>query len=220
MKIAEYSGIGRRIQNQDFILSKSIGENKSLFIVADGMGGYSHGDLAARTVAEGIFFSIFNGSSLQEAVKEANQDLQSEIIKLGNVKMGCCLAGLLLENGFAKIFWVGDSRIYQFRNGVEVFRTQDHTLISEMEKYGPVSYERRKKYGHVVTRAMMGAPEDEVDTTVLSVEKGDEFLICSDGIYNEIPIDVLLELIRLNTLQLEDRKDDFDDNHSFIYIEI
>ena len=59
-QIIEYSNIGCRNQNQDFVLSKTIGENKGIYIVADGMGGYSDGDLAAKIAAEQISNNILN----------------------------------------------------------------------------------------------------------------------------------------------------------------
>ena len=65
MRIIKYSNIGRRSQNQDFVLSKEIGENKAIYIVADGMGGYSDGDMAAKIAAEKIANCIVKGKSIQ-----------------------------------------------------------------------------------------------------------------------------------------------------------
>lgn len=220
MEVVKYTGLGLRKQNQDFILSDKIGENKYLFIVADGMGGYSAGDLAARVAAESINTSLRHNNSLQDSINKASENLQTEIETRLIDKTGCCLAGLIVEHNSAKVFWIGDVRIYQFRNNEQIFITRDHTLINEMEKYGPVSFERRKKYEHIVTRALMGSLNDSVDEKELTVEKGDEFIICSDGLYKELPVDALLEMIRQNTLRLEELNNDFDDNHSFIYIKI
>ena len=220
MEVVKYSGIGLRKQNQDFILSQTIGENKYLFIVADGMGGYSAGDVAARVVAESINASLRHNISLHDSIKKASEDLQTEIETRGIDKTGCCLAALIVDQNSAKVFWIGDVRIYQFRNNEQIFITRDHTLINEIEKYGPISFERRKKYEHIVTRALMGSLNDRVEEKELTAEKRDEFIICSDGIYKKLPVDALLEMIRQNTLRLEELNNDFDDNHSFIYIKI
>lgn len=65
MRIIEYSNIGSRAQNQDFVLSKEIGENKAIYIVADGMGGYSDGDIAAKVAAEEIANHIAKGKTIR-----------------------------------------------------------------------------------------------------------------------------------------------------------
>lgn len=64
----------------------------------------------------------------------------------------------------------------------------------------------------------MGHADDKVDHDSLNLSLGDEILICTDGMYNDCPIDHLIESIRMNNLDLERQNDSFTDNHSFIYI--
>lgn len=220
MRIIEYSNIGRRTQNQDFVLSKEIGESKALYIVADGMGGYSDGDIAAKIAAEEIANCIVKGKSIQESVLEANAELSRVIRERGVCKMGCCLAGIEVDGYNGNIFWIGDSRVYLFRNEQQIYVTQDHTMIAEMEKHGKVTHSQRERYGHIVSRGFMGSPKDIVDVSKIELKDGDEIVICSDGLHKSLPIDVLLEMISTDTLALQDRNEDFDDNHSFIYVKI
>lgn len=220
MRIIKYSNIGRRSQNQDFVLSKEIGENKAIYIVADGMGGYSDGDIAAKIAAEKIANCIVKGKSIQESVLDANAELSKTIRERGVSKMGCCLAGIEVDGNIGNIFWIGDSRVYIFRNGQQIYMTQDHTMIAEMEKHGKVTYSQKERYGHIVSRGFMGSPKDIADVSKIRLMDGDEIVICSDGLHKSLPIDVLLEMIYTDTLELKDRNEDFDDNHSFIYLQI
>lgn len=220
MRIIEYSNIGRRAQNQDFVLSKEIGENKAIYIVADGMGGYSDGDIAAKIAAEEIANHIAKGKTIPESVLDANAELSKTIRERGVSKMGCCFAGIEVDGYIGNIFWIGDCRVYLFRDGKQIFVTQDHTMITEMEKHGKVTYSQRERYGHIVSRGFMGSPKDIADVSKLELKPGDEIVICSDGLHKSLPIDVLVDMINKDTFALKDRNDDFDDNHSFIYVKI
>lgn len=220
MRIIEYSNIGRRAQNQDFVLSKEIGENKAIYIVADGMGGYSDGDIAAKVAAEEIANHIAKGKTIPESVLDANAELSKTIRERGVSKMGCCFAGIEVDGYIGNIFWIGDCRVYLFRDGKQIFVTQDHTMITEMEKHGKVTYSQRERYGHIVSRGFMGSPKDIADVSKLELKPGDEIVICSDGLHKSLPIDVLVDMINKDTFALKDRNDDFDDNHSFIYVKI
>ncbi|WP_289287942.1 protein phosphatase 2C domain-containing protein [uncultured Duncaniella sp.] len=220
MRIIEYSNIGRRAQNQDFVLSKEIGENKAIYIVADGMGGYSDGDIAAKIAAEEIANHIAKGKTIPESVLDANAELSKTIRERGVSKMGCCFAGIEVDGYIGNIFWIGDCRVYLFRDGKQIFVTQDHTMIAEMEKHGKVTYSQRERYGHIVSRGFMGSPKDIADVSKLELKPGDEIVICSDGLHKSLPIDVLVDMINKDTFALKDRNDDFDDNHSFIYVKI
>ena len=220
MRIIEYSNIGRRAQNQDFVLSKEIGENKAIYIVADGMGGYSDGDIAAKVAAEEIANHIAKGKTIPESVLDANAELSKTIRERGVSKMGCCFAGIEVDGYIGNIFWIGDCRVYLFRDGKQIFVTQDHRMIAEMEKHGKVTYSQRERYGHIVSRGFMGSPKDIADVSKLELKPGDEIVICSDGLHKSLPIDVLVDMINKDTFALKDRNDDFDDNHSFIYVKI
>lgn len=97
-QIIEYSNIGCRNQNQDFVfLSKTIGEeDNDIYIVADGMGSYSEGDFAAKIAAEQISTNILNGDSIKTAVLKANNELPRTIFERGVSKMSSCLARIYI----------------------------------------------------------------------------------------------------------------------------
>ena len=190
MIIIEYTNIGRRAQNQDFVLSKKIGGSKALYIVADGMGGYSDGSIAAKIAAEEIANFIIQGKSIPESVLNANAELNRAIRERGVSKMGCCFAGIEVDGYIGNIFWIGDCRVYQFRNGQQIYVTQDHTMIAEMEKHGKVTYSQRERYGHIVSRGFMGSTEDTAEEHKILLLPGDEIMLCSDGLHKTMPIEV------------------------------
>lgn len=103
-QVIAYSNIGCRHQNQDVVLSKELGENKGLYIVADGMGGYSDGDLAAKIAAEHISKNILNGDSIKTAVLKANNELHRTIFERGVSKMGRCLVGVYICQNIGYVF--------------------------------------------------------------------------------------------------------------------
>lgn len=220
MEYVEYSNIGNRKENQDFILSHVLGEDKAVFIVADGMGGYSHGGLAAKIVAETIANGLEAGIPIKQAVQSANSNLCNAIVETESKKMGCCLSGVYIAGGKVTIFWVGDSRVYLFRDDEIMYQTEDHSLVAQLEKTKKLTFAQKERYGHIVSRAIMGGIEDAVDVKELKLLERDEFILCSDGIHKTIPVDVLLSMIHAGTLDIESRNEEFDDNHSFIYIKI
>lgn len=71
-----------------------------------------------------------------------------------NQKMGCVIAVLLLTDGYAHFTWLGDSRIYMYRNGYEVYRTEDHSIVNELAKIKILSADSYEKYSSIVTNRL------------------------------------------------------------------
>jgi serine/threonine protein phosphatase PrpC len=158
---------GNRPQNEDFIISVTLSETSSIHIVADGMGGYEHGDWASKAVAETMvnYFQqhIYVASSIEALIRDA-VELSNETLRTmksqAHAKMGSTLAGLLLINDLAYAFWVGDARIYHLRNHQIIFQSTDHSLINQMAAAGQIiTPALRQQYGHIVTRAIQGNTE-------------------------------------------------------------
>ena len=218
MKVFQYSNTGNRETNQDYVLSKDFGQGISLYLVADGIGGYEHGEMASKIVAEEFANGLAKGLSLEDTTKAASQSLMQEKYNLGVLKMGTTVAGVLLKDTEASIFWSGDSRVYVFRSGQQIYQTKDHSLLNQLAEKRPLNYEERKRYQHIITRSIMGSPDDSVDIHNMTLLDGDELLVCTDGIYNDCPVDYLMESIRTNTFDIDKQNEDFSDNHTMIYI--
>lgn len=220
MKIFKYTNIGNRESNQDYLVSMTLGQDRSIHLVADGMGGYEYGDIASKVVGDSFVYGLSRNMTIEEATSKASRNIQKERNSLGVSKMGSTVAGVILDNSEASVFWAGDSRVYLFRNQEQLFQTEDHSLLNELARKRKLSFEERERYGHIVTRAIMGNVDDNVDICKLSIQPGDEFLLCTDGLYNDCPVDYLMESIRTNRFDVDSQNERFADNHSLIYIKL
>ena len=194
-----------REHNEDnFLVDKKL----SLFMVADGMGGHAAGEVASaiavRTIHEEIkrerelltdFVAGSRGASrvtnkdilalLEHAVQRAcsriHEEAQADPQKRG---MGTTLSCLLILGGRGFIGHVGDSRIYMVRGGAVQQVTEDHTVFNELIKRGKLSKEQIEKVGHknAITRAVGVYERVDVDTLMIEVLAGDQFLLASDGL--------------------------------------
>ena len=220
MKVFKYSNIGNREQNQDYLVSTKLGQDSSLHLVADGMGGYECGDIASKIVGDSYVYGLSRNMSIEDATREASNNIQIERRNLGVAKIGSTVAGVLICGMKATIFWAGDSRVYLFRNKEQLFQTEDHSILNELSRKRKLSFEERERYGHIITRSIMGIPDDMVDTCEMTLQEGDELLICSDGLYNDCPIDYLIDTLREDRFDIDKQNDGFTDNHSLIYISL
>ncbi|WP_302023378.1 PP2C family serine/threonine-protein phosphatase [uncultured Prevotella sp.] len=218
MEIIKYSNIGCREINQDCLASLSFDHDKSIHIVADGIGGYDCGEIASKIVCKSYIHGLVNNLSIDEVTKEVSRNIQTECRNLGVSKMGSTVAAVFLNGLQASIFWAGDSRVYVFRDKHLLYQTEDHSLLNELSRVRELTFDEKKRYKHIITRSIMGNADDKVDHDNLELCFGDEILICTDGMYNEYPIDYLIESIRMDKLDIEKKNDSFTDNHSFIYI--
>lgn len=196
--------IGGRSENQDYYgtAQTQFGE---LIIVCDGMGGHNGGrhaaEVAVHTILEEVLISEVNDPviSLHTAIKKANSAIWNESQMDKNLKgMGTTVVVLLITSEKAICCHVGDSRIYQVRNGEILFRTFDHSHVFEMVKVGILTEEqaRLSDKSNIITRALGIKSTVEIDCTDnLSYQKGDRFLLCTDGICGAVPENELLELM-------------------------
>ena len=198
------SRIGGRPENQD---SYGFKETKLGFLltVCDGMGGGPGGKTASTIAVTEIIAGVEESNEDEEvanilikAVRRANM----AILEAGNQNpplqgMGSTATVLLLSEKSAYIAYVGDSRVYQIRGGKKAFRTFDHSMVFELVKQKVITEEqaRLSAQSNVITRALGMKPDLEVDVLERSYDKGDRFVLCSDGIHGSMPEKELLKLI-------------------------
>lgn len=188
----------RRANNQDSsacLLAKTqdrFWNRGHLFVVADGMGAHAAGELASRMATESIathYFRSQNSDSV-EALRAAVSEANVEIHQRGRNNpefhnMGTTASSLAILPAGAVIAHVGDSRVYRLRRDTLEQLTFDHSLVWEMEASG---HSDLNGLGpniprNVITRSL--GPNASVDIDVegpFPVEKGDRYLICSDGL--------------------------------------
>lgn len=230
MEVFEFSGKGCRPKNQDYIKGCILNdEGTAVYVLADGMGGYEYGELAAKTTVESIidFISINHNKMpirklLKEAFVFANDSLSIKRMALNAKEMGCVVAVLFLVNNTAYMAWIGDSRIYFFRNEKLAFRTTDHSLVEELSKVRSLTASDLEKYSAIVTRAVMGVNEDiSPDLMKTETNTGDVFILCTDGLHKQLNI---ADMAKFDSIHLHNYlcevESQMEDNYSIIRLKI
>ena len=186
-----------RKDNQDSVF---VDRAKTVFCVADGMGGGSEGATASRFVCEEIEKAVTAKTlaermeAVEAAVAAANDRIRAYAKERDFKQMGSTVAILLLDpsdNRRAAICHVGDSRIYRIRRQKAELLTHDHTIggqLGDLTK-GVLSAgfkSRTNPLAHVLTRAIGSADKVEGEWRKIDIESGDRFLICSDGVHDVV----------------------------------
>lgn len=178
--------------NEDALMAKP---EAGLWVVADGMGGQEAGDIASGKIIEALdaLPSIDQLSDFVDSVEDALVRVNQEIIEyaeimLESATMGSTLATLIIRGRVGVCMWVGDSRVYRYRNGQLEQLSRDHSQVEEMLQMGLISAEDAVNHpqSNVITRAVGGEEELFADINVFSTQIGDTFMLCSDGLYNSV----------------------------------
>lgn len=186
------SRIGGRIENQDTAAYNET-PHGLLLVVCDGMGGGPAGKVASTIAAGEIcrYVEEYEGNAslpdiISEAIVSAHKKVLEEVERNRALTgMGTTAAVLLINNNAAYCAHIGDSRIYQYRRNHIKFRTKDHSVVASDPNLTEEEA-RTAPNSNIITQAL-GHREVIPDTAVLSYEKGDRFLICSDGVWNMQP---------------------------------
>lgn len=158
------------------------------------MGGHASGAAASRMVIDQLGRAP-TGDDLDHRVElvlaaldEANDQLIDLAKNSGQGIIGSTVALLLTQEDRGAVVWVGDSRIYRHRDGQLTQLTRDHSQLEEMAERGWIDRTRAKNHpsSNVLTRAIGAAANLEPSVESIAVLPGDTYLICSDGLYNEI----------------------------------
>jgi protein phosphatase len=184
--------VGRvRTNNQDSYLA-----DDDVWAVADGMGGHRGGEVASH-IAIDVLSSSFEHASLdglREAARIANEAVFQQASDDPELRgMGTTLVAIAPvddEEGETALGWVniGDSRLYRVRDGELEQISEDHSLVEEMVRDGRISPDEARTHPqrNILTRAL-GIDEHAVlDTGTIDAYTGDRFLLCSDGLFNEV----------------------------------
>ncbi len=226
MEVYKFSAKGDRATNEDCIYIQEFSDGSSLYLLADGMGGYMYGELAANTactvIADYLCVNLGKdgvGDLLVKSIYLANKAILDKRNELDS-KMGTTIAGILFVSSMAYLFWMGDVRIYHFRKNELVYQSEDHSLLVEMSKRGQVALRDIKRFENIVTRSINGEPlEQELDIKQIELIKGDTFLICSDGLWRNFNIESLQNFpYHELTEQLELNSNNVDDNYSLVKV--
>jgi len=189
-----------RLVNEDALLDDP---ERGLWAVADGMGGHAVGDLASRMVIDGLSgVSAVDGLSsviadARERLTDVNSQLRAEAARRQVSRIGSTVVLLAARDGACAYVWAGDSRIYLFRNGRLVQLTRDHSHVEELRARGQLTAEEAMHHPaqHLITRAVGALDTLQLDESTVALSDGDTFLLCSDGLSNEVSeAEILSEL--------------------------
>ena len=218
----EYSGrtdVGlKRGHNED---TYKVVDSHGLYMVADGMGGHSSGEVASRMACEAVA-EFFRETAEDEELTwpfkmdkgvsyEANRLAVS--VKLANLRihecaqsnpaqrgMGTTIASVRFTDGSLVIGHVGDSRVYRIREGLMVQLTEDHSLLNDYIKMKDLTAEEIENFPHknVIVRALGMKETVAVDLSIEEAEAGDIYLLCSDGLCGMITDDEIADAVLTN----------------------
>jgi len=180
----------RRAHNEDSYVAEA-----PVFVVADGMGGHSAGDVASdavvRRIAEAAVRDSLSTDELEEALRRATADIAVAAAEtelgVGTTATGVFLSG---EDGEAEftVFNVGDSRVYLVADGALQQITVDHSVVQEMVDAGLLRAEDAESHpdSNVITRAVGFDVDQRPDYWRIPARAGLRLLVCSDGLTKEL----------------------------------
>jgi len=232
-----YTGISHvgnvRANNEDnFFIGKTLNNKKILLAVVDGIGGGANGELASGIVAEDFQWFMSKQENVNvEELKNQITDTNTEIFNYYHdkgIRGGTTLAGMLIDDK-SYILNIGDSRVYLIRDGDITQLTWDHNLANFQLKAGKIkTADELGKKGQALVRAIGIDEKCIVDFIPVDMKAGDRFLICSDGLYDEVQEETILYLSN-SINDIEDLKEmllnkvlsgDAKDNVTFIVLEV
>jgi len=206
----------KRTSNED---SYSTRPDVGLFVVADGMGGHVAGEVASRVAVEAIEAFIqetagadknrtwpfpfdptvsLEANRLRAAFRLANRKIASAIADSQDLRgMATTASAVLLGQRSASVAHVGDSRVYVLHAAKLDQITNDHSWVEEQVRAGTLSptAARQHPWRNVVTRALSGGDDPEVDVTEVTPRPGERYLLCSDGLFGVVPDGRIAELL-------------------------
>lgn len=161
-----------------------------LWLVADGMGGHSTGDVASRIARDTIVKHVRAGSSLRDAIQAAHREvLKVAKTREGSVGMGSTVVAVLVDGADYEVAWVGDSRAYLY-DGELAQITRDHSHVQDLLEAGAITVEEASRHPsrHLLTRCLGVNADDtfEIGTGRGRFVRGQELLLCSDGLTDEL----------------------------------
>ena len=193
-----------------------VGPAGFLAAVADGMGGAAAGEVASREGLAAAALNLFGHwgrsahdksteADLVKAIQEAVTGASHAVLRYADEDrtsrgMGSTLTLCVVWNQCAYIAQIGDSRAYLFRKGTLRQLTQDQTLVQDMVNAGTLTLEQAKTHPHrnMITQAL-GSPQPlSVALSKVPLRRGDQLLICSDGLHGEVGDDGVAEVLSFN----------------------
>ena len=204
-----HRGNVRKVNEDSLLCAPELG----LWGVADGMGGHEAGDVASQMVVECLAqLNWREGQAITEKI-----DLIEDRLLAANDRMcalskqhhqgktmGTTVVLLLVEGSVGCCLWAGDSRLYRIRDGALQQVSEDHSQVAELLLRGQITEQQAINHPNrnVITRAIGASERLSLDVMVFEVLPKDTFLLCSDGLSNELSAEQILTHLKQDSLQL------------------
>jgi PPM family protein phosphatase len=223
LEVAAVSNVGRvRHNNQDAF---RIDAERGVVLVADGMGGHRGGEVASHVAADAVLHGLFatGDPAAEEAsamlgrlgrvVEEANDALFRAVAAAPELDgMGTTVVVAVFRNGHVYHAHVGDSRLYRWRNGVLEALTRDHSLVQSLIDRGVFeTREQARAAGvgnNILTRGLGVEQKLDVELGSRPLQRGDLYLLCSDGLSGLVDDAAIAEVLAEGTDQLDRTADE------------
>lgn len=188
-----------RDHNEDALLDL---HTECCWVVADGMGGHSKGDLASRMIVDHLSRyqrSALPGSNIRK-VDQALQQVNQRLVQLAgddpNEIIGSTVAVLLIHQQHYFSIWAGDSRIYRYRNQSLTQITRDHDETQRLIDTGMTSEQvEQLQFAPAITKAIGAEDLLELEVQMQELFPEDLFLLCSDGLNKEVTDEEISEML-------------------------
>jgi protein phosphatase len=195
-----------REENQDSIRLPEgypVLERGSLYGLADGMGGYTHGKFAS-TLALDKLFQVFYGDeaspekNLRRGVEAANLSILQATQRLNAGRMGTTLSAVHIDGNRLSLAHVGDSRIYLIRENVARCLTNDHSIAGDLvrAKVIPPQKVRAHAQRSILTKCAGLELFVRPDISQITLQDDDYLILCSDGLWGVIEDDEFAFAVR------------------------
>ena len=195
-----------RVSNQD-----SVGLVEGLYVVADGMGGHRGGEVASAEAVAAMLavFDRRDRAGLVAAVRSANRTILEMTVTRPDLSgMGTTLCALAVANSASgdevlAVANIGDSRVYRLAAGELVQVSDDHSLVADLMRAGELTAEEAARHPqrNILTRALGIEADPVIDSWELEPVLGDRYLLCSDGLFNELDDGRLAEVLAAGSVQ-------------------
>jgi protein phosphatase len=162
-----------------------------LWLVADGMGGHEHGEIASAIARSEVVAAVERGEPLDAAIDGANRAIIEHAQgRREDLPMGTTIVAVRLQDQRFEAAWVGDSRIYHWHSGNLRQISADHSYVRTLVEQGIVTPEQARRHPHrnVITQAL-GVTDPgslRIERVDGSLARGDQLLLCSDGLTEEV----------------------------------
>ena len=196
----------RRALNEDYVdfyESKEYG----IYAIADGMGGHNAGEVASEMAVNGVInfikenYGVINNN---EILKKAIENINEEVYKYSLTErelqgMGTTLTACYMVKDKIIISNVGDSSCLGVKGNNIVKITKDHSLVQELMDLGSITEEQAKNHPkkNIITRAIGTIRNVKVDIYDLKKDEYDFFILCTDGLTNDISIKEIFEIVNI-----------------------